>query len=112
MVIDPEAKLPTLIDQWLSVLTIDPANPSWWQRLPAWAQVSRLRGRNQGAIGNVRPVVRPMAKGKLVELPPAAKGSEPSWQAYTLPVREPGKAHLVEIEYPLAARATFGNQSA
>ncbi len=104
VVIDPEAKLPTLVDQWLSVLTIDPANPSWWQRLPAWAQVSRLRGRNQGAIGNVRPVVRPMAKGKLVELPSAVKGSEPSWQAYTLPVREPGKAHLVEIEYPLAAR--------
>ena len=100
VVIDPAAKLPPLVDQWLPVLTIDPANPRWWQRLPAWAQVPRLRERTQGAIGNVRPVVRPMPAGDLLELPPAPKEGEPYWQSYTLPVREPGEPHLVEIEYP------------
>ena len=103
VVIDPAAKLPKLVDQWLPLLTIDPANPSWWQRLPSWAQVPRFRERNQPAIGNVRPAVRPTPTGDLVELPPATVGSDPSWQSYTLPVREPGQPHLVEIEYPAGA---------
>ncbi len=103
VVIDPAAKLPNLVDQWLPLLTIDPANPSWWQRLPSWAQVPRFRERNQAAVGNVRPVVRLTPTGDLVELPPATAGSDPSWQSYTLPVREPGQPHLVEIEYPAGA---------
>ncbi len=103
VVIDPAAKLPRLVDRWLPVLTIDPANPHWWQRLPNWAQVPRLRDRNPGAVGNVRPVVRSTPTGELVELPPSVTGSDPSWQSYTLPVREPGQPHLVEIEYPVGA---------
>ena len=103
VVIDPNAKLSTLVDRWLPLLTIDPANPSWWQRLPSWAQVPRFRERNQPAVGNVRPVVRPTPTGDLVELPPAAAESDPSWQSYTLPVREAGQPHLVEIEYPRGA---------
>jgi len=103
VVVDPAAKLPVLVDQWLPVLTIDPANPRWWQRLPAWAQVPRLRERNTGAVGNIRLVVRPTPTGELVELPPAPAGSDPYWQSYTLPVRDPGKPHLVEIEYPVGA---------
>ena len=101
VVIDPNDKLPPLLDQWLPVLTIDPANPRWWQRLPAWAQVPRLRERTQGAIGNVRPVVRPMPAGELLELPPAPEEGDPYWQSYPLPVRDPGEPHLVQIEYPL-----------
>jgi len=127
VVIDPAAQLPELVDQWLSVLTIDPANDGWWQRLPAWAQVPGLRERNlgglgnirpglpawaqvprlrekiHGAAGNVRPVVRPTPTGALVEIPPATTGNDPYWQSYTLPVREPGEPHLVEIEYPANA---------
>ena len=103
VVIDPAAKLPRLVDRWLPVLTIDPANPRWWQRFPTWAQVPRLRNRNPGAVGNVRPLVRLTPTGELMELPPAQAGSDPSWQAYTLPVREPGTPHLIEIEYPLGA---------
>ena len=66
VVVDPNAKLPPLVDQWVPVLTIDPANPSWWQRLPAWAQVPRLRDRTSGALGNIRPVVRPTPTGDLL----------------------------------------------
>ena len=99
VVVDSAAKLPALVDRWLPLLTIDPANPRWWQRLPAWAQVPRLRDRSPGAVGNVRPVVRPMPTTELVELPPAPTGGDPYWQSYTLPVREPGEPHLVEIEY-------------
>ena len=100
VVIDPAAKLPPLVDRWLPVLSVDPANPSWWQRLPSWAQVSRLSGRPPGAVGNVRPVVRPTPTGDQVELPPSTTDSDPFWQAYTLPVKEPGTPHLIEVEYP------------
>lgn len=100
VVIDPNAKLAPLVDSWLPVLTIDPANPSWWQRLPAWAQVPRLRSRSPGVVGNVKPVVRPGTSGEIVELPAAPDHGDPYWQSYTLPVRQPGEPHLIEIEYP------------
>ncbi len=103
VVIDPAAKLPELVDQWQPVLSINPANPSWWQRLPAWAQVSRLSGKPAGSIGNVRPVVRPFPAGELLELPPQGNAAEPYWQSYTLPVKELGQPHLIEIEIPTGA---------
>ena len=104
VVVDPQAKLPTLVDQWQEVLTIDPANPKWWQRLPRWAQVSRLTGRPTNSVGNVRPVVRPMAAGEIVELPAQGGEPEPFWQSYTLPVQDVGVPHVVEVEYPTATR--------
>lgn len=100
VVIDPNAKLPVLTDNWQPVISIDPANPGWWERMPSWTQVSRLRGRPPGAIGNVRPVVRPLSAGSLVELPATRDGGDPYWQAFTLPVRDPDAPHLIEIEYP------------
>ncbi|MEM8946645.1 MAG: hypothetical protein AAGD11_15840 [Planctomycetota bacterium] len=101
VVIDPDAMLPTLVDQWLPMLSIDPANPSWWERLPRWAKVTRLRERSRGSTGNVRPVVRQTPTGELLELPPAPSDGDPFWQSYTLPVQKPGQPHLVEIEYPV-----------
>ena len=103
VVIDPSAKLSQLVDRWQPVLTIDPANPRWWQRLPTWTQVPGLREKTRASLGNIRPVVRSAPAGDLVELPEAAQDAEPYWQSYTLPVREPGAMHLIEIEYPLAA---------
>ena len=104
VVVDPAAQLPRLTDRWLPVLAVDPASPSWWQRLPSWARVPRLPGLATGTSGNIRPVVRSSEMGELVELPPAATQSDPYWQAYTLPVRRPGTPHLVEIEYPIGQR--------
>ncbi|NOY43589.1 MAG: hypothetical protein GXP26_17350 [Planctomycetes bacterium] len=101
VVVDPLAKLPMLTEAWQPLLTIDPANPSWWQRLPAWAQTARFNGKPTGTTGNIRPVVRDTAAGKIVELPSTASGTEPNWQSYTLPVRETGIPHLVELKYPL-----------
>ena len=101
VVVDSQAKLPDLDDQLRPVLSINPANPRWWQRLPSWAQVSRLRGATLGSIGNIEPVVRPGPIGDLVELPPVPNEGEPFWQSYTLPVQEVGKLHVVEIQYPL-----------
>ncbi len=101
VVVDPSTKLPVLAEAWRPLLTIDPANPSWWQRLPAWAQTARFNGKPTGIVGNIRPVVRETAAGKIIELPATALGTEPNWQSYTLPVRETGIPHLVELKYPL-----------
>jgi hypothetical protein len=104
VVIDPQAKLPRLVDKWLPVLAIEPANPSWWQRLPTWAQVSRLTGKPLGSLGNVRLLSRETAGQGLVELPPSTNKQDPSWQSFTLPVQEMGVPHLVEIVYPVAEK--------
>jgi hypothetical protein len=101
VVIDPHAKLPRLVDKWLPVLAIEPANPSWWQRLPTWAQVSRLTGKPPGSLGNVRLLPRESAGQGLVELPPSTNKQDPSWQSFTLPVQDVGAPHLVEITYPV-----------
>ncbi len=100
VVVDPAAKLQLLTDRWLPMLSLDPANPSWWKRLPTWAKFTRLPGMSPDALGNVRPVVRLHPEGDLVELPAVAEGSEPAWQAYALPVKSLGEPHLIEIEYP------------
>lgn len=102
VVVDPAKKVKPLVDRWQRVLSLDPANPSWWNRLPSWAQLSRIPGMSPATPGNVRPVVRLHPMGELVELPPAVEGEQPSWQAYTLPVKQPGMPHLIEIKYPPA----------
>lgn len=105
VVIDPSARIPTIQEKWEPVLSIDSSNPSWWHRLPTWAQVPRLRGKVPGSVGNVKPVVRPAEDGlQLVELPAQQQAPEPYWQAYTLPVQYPGEPHLLEIEYPLSIK--------
>ena len=101
VVINPASPVPQVGDSWEQVLTIDPAQPKWWQRLPSWTSVAGLRERLSGSIGNIRPLVRPFPTGPIVELP-AHGDSEPYWQSYTLPVRDPGQLHMVEIEYPIA----------
>jgi hypothetical protein len=108
VVIDPAAKLPALVDQWVPLLSIDPANPGWWQRLPTWAQVSRLTGKPPGSLGNVRLLVRPGDAHGLVELAPSANPHDPSWQSFALPIQEAGLPHLVEITYPLAEKQQLG----
>ncbi len=100
VVFDPKAKLPPLTDRWEPVLSFDPAHPKWWQRLPAWARVPQLSGASLGALGNVRPLVRPTVAGDILELPSANQQEERPWQAYRLAVKEPGIPHLLEIEIP------------
>lgn len=108
VVIDSAAKLPPLVDKWVPVLSIDPANPGWWQRLPTWAQVSRLTGKPPGTLGNVRLLARSGDANGLVELAPPVKGQDPTWQSFALPIQEVGVPHLVEIAYPLAEKQRLG----
>ncbi|MDC0934742.1 hypothetical protein OAS39_00545, partial [Pirellulales bacterium] len=101
VVIDPAAVAPPSSDQWSTELTIDPANPRWWQRLPSWTRVTRLPGVAAPApLGNAEPIFEVFPEGRLVGLPVQPPQSEPAWQAYALPVRRPGTLHAVEIQLP------------
>jgi hypothetical protein len=106
VVVDPERRLPQLTDQWEVVSTIDPANSSWWQRLPQWTQVDKLPAfSTPRPLGNVKSGGVANSPLGLVELPaPPAPNDEPAWQAYLLPVRRVGQPHAVEIEIPRGHR--------
>ncbi|WP_148074128.1 glycoside hydrolase family 10 protein [Bythopirellula goksoeyrii] len=108
VVVDPKANLPVLGDHWIPILSIAPSNPSWWQRLPSWAQVSRLSGKPPESIGNVRLIPRLGDADGLVEIPPPAQQSDPTWQAFALPVLETGVPHLIEVAYPKNVQQHLG----
>ena len=96
------------VDDWRSVLEIDPANPRWWQRLPSWTQLQRLPGFAPRPLGSLRAGVVEHSLGQFVELPPTVTGAEPHWQAYVLPIEKVGVPHLLEVEYPADAEQHFG----
>ncbi|MCI0491740.1 MAG: family 10 glycosylhydrolase, partial [Planctomycetes bacterium] len=85
---------------WETVLEIDPANPRWWQRLPGWTRLQHLPGIAPKPLGSLRAGVIDHPLGRFVELPNTPSGSEPHWQAYTLPLERVGSTHLLEVEYP------------
>ena len=104
VVVDPQARLPRLTDEWETVSTIDATSSSWWQRVPQWTQVEKLPGfKTPRPLGNVKPLISP-AGNSLVELPPTTSGEDLAWQAYLLPVRNVGEPHAIEIEVPQVLR--------
>ena len=82
------------------VLEIDPANPRWWQRLPAWTQLQRIPGFFPRPLGSLRAGAVDHPLGRFVELPPTLAGDEPHWQAYPLPIEQTGVPHWLEVNYP------------
>ncbi|MEQ8211186.1 MAG: hypothetical protein RH917_15270 [Lacipirellulaceae bacterium] len=99
VVVDPEARLPRLSQETTPVLTIDPAKPGWWQRLPKWARRSPLPGVSKTSpLGNTQ--LRKGSQEGFVSLPASDENKDPNWQAFTLPVRQPGQPHVVEIALP------------
>jgi len=90
------------------ILEIDPANPTWWQRLP---NVPMLRGLPKGPLGNgfASPWQHRIGE-KTVDFVELGGGAAPAigWEAYPLPIQKPGQPHLVEIEYPSNVPQTLG----
>ena len=56
----------------------------------------RLSGPLPGGHGI--PAKHPL--GMMLKLPPSASLADPAWEAVVVPGAEPGKPHLLEIEYP------------
>ena len=101
LVVNQQQPVAPLGNSWEPILTIDPANPSWWRLLPGWAKVGRLR--SHSTSGNVRLLPQTDTDVPHVRLPPRGGDGEPPWQAFALPVQELGKPHVAEIAYPRSA---------
>jgi hypothetical protein len=86
---DSTTELPfeTLVD-------IDPAKPSWWQRLPNIPMLPSLRK----PLGSGDTKVRRYGQTNLVQIGDARANVD--WQAYPLPIQKPGEPHIVEVQYP------------
>jgi hypothetical protein len=86
---------------------IDPANPKWWERfaVPHPRAFPRLW---KGPLGNGYLRTREHPLGPIVQLGPAGDSDELAWEAYTLPIEEPGRPHVLEIDYPSDVPQTMG----
>ncbi len=93
---------------WRLIDQIDPTSAKWWERLATLPQPPHLPKLWSGPLGNGRSHTRDYPLGKTVELAPADEQSEIAWEAYTLAVENPGRPHLLEIEYPSHEPQTLG----
>src|SRR5260221_2759024 len=62
----------------------------------------------QGPLGSGNSQIISHPLGKLVQLAPASKGADASWEAYPLAIAKPGMPHLLEVEYPSDVPQTLG----
>lgn len=88
------------------VVEINPMNPRWWER---YAHLPLIPGLRKGPLGNgdAAPWEHP-ALGAMIQLGPAGTAPNLSWEAYPLPINNPGQAHVLEIEYPSDVPQSMG----
>lgn len=87
---------------WELVDVVDPHQVSWMEWLTRVPKLPLLPDFRQEPLGNRRASNHQRLGGNTVQL------SVGGWQAYPLPVREVGKPHLLEIEYPGHVAQTLG----
>jgi len=101
--------------EFTQVLEIDPANPRWFEllaKLPQLQQLPLLKPRIprlwKGPLGNGCMQTRRHALGEVVQLSPNADSPDVSWEAYSLPIAQPGRPHILEVDYPSDVPQTLG----
>jgi hypothetical protein len=88
---------------------IDPANPGWQQRLAILPQALKLPRLLKGPLGSGNMTIwRHPVLGEMVRLDPGRESADASWEAYTLPISQPGRPHVLEVEYPSDVSQTMG----
>ena len=87
---------------------IDPTHPEWWKRFAQLPQLPGLPRLWNGPLGNKRSSVIQHPLGAVVELRPNGGSGDLSWEAYTIPIKEPGRPHMLEVRYPSDHPQTFG----
>lgn len=87
------------------LVEIDPANPAWYQRLPA---LPLLPGMRRAPLGSGQMATWRHPLGTLVQLGPGGREPDIAWEAYPLPVARPGQPHIVEVEYPTDVPQNLG----
>ncbi|MBN2578998.1 MAG: family 10 glycosylhydrolase [Pirellulales bacterium] len=116
LVLDPRPSLGAAhaAGQFTPLVEIDPANSRWYevlskqlQHLPSFS-LSKIQHLWKGPLGNgnLQSFRHPL--GDLVQLRPSRQSPDASWEAYYLPVGQPGRPHLLEVEYPSDVPQTLG----
>ncbi len=88
--------------EWKTAYELDPANPSWLDRMTRMPSLRRLP-----AIGPQQLTSGPTKTRAHLDRPwiEIASGG---WLAYPLTIESPGQPHLLEIEYPSDVEQTLG----
>ncbi len=104
--------------EFTQVVEIDPANPRWYEKLPKLpqlpalslpkARLASLLHLGKGSLGNGGLLPCRHVLGDLVQLRPNAESSDVSWEAYSLPISQPGHPHMLEVDYPSDRPQTLG----
>ncbi len=90
------------------VVEIDPAHPRWWERLSKLPQIPKVHRFWKVPLGNGNMQRWNHPLGELVRLNPSRQSPDLSWEAYTLPIIDPGRPHIVEVDYPSDVAQTLG----
>ncbi len=115
-VLDPRRPTAPADREFAPIVEIDPANPRWFEKLneklDRLPQLPLTKGQLprlwKGPLGNDCLQLRRHALGTLAELRPNANSPNVSWQAYWLPIGQPGRPHVLEVEYPSDVSQTLG----
>ena len=112
VVLDPQAPEALRDGELVRVAEIDPANPRWYEKFSKLPQLSLTRSRLprlwKGPLGNDCLQSQQHPLGELAQLKPNADSPDVSWEAYWLPIDQPGRPHILEIEYPSDVPQTLG----
>ena len=89
-------------ESWKTVYELDPANPTWWERMARMPSLRRLPtlGPQQLTSGSTKK--RNVLGLPWIELPKSG------WQAYPLALESPGQPHVLEVEYVSDHEQTLG----
>ena len=81
-------------------------NPRWWER---FGNLPLMPGLRKGPLGNgdAAPWEHPKF-GPMIQLGPGGTSPNVSWEAYPLPINQPGQATFLEIEYPSDVPQSMG----
>jgi hypothetical protein len=111
LVLDQQHPAPAarLEREFTQLVEIDPANPRWWE-LPKLAQLQLPKAWRlwKGPLNNGNSKPYRHSLGNLVQLNPNSDSPDISWEAYWLPISQPGRPHVLEVDYPSDVSQTLG----
>jgi hypothetical protein len=94
------------------LVEIDPANPRWFEKLNKLPQLQLAKNRLprlwKGPLGNGCAQIQQHPLGDVVRLRPNVESPDVSWEAYWLPIVQPGRPHVLEVDYPSDVSQTLG----
>ena len=111
LVLNPKRPPAEADSELTQVLELEPANPRWYDKFNKLPQIQLSKRRlrlPKGPFGNDCFQMQRHPLGDLAQLKPNADSPDVSWEAYWLPLSQPGRPHIVEIEYPSDVPQTLG----